>query len=120
MIWHDVEHSDLGCCFRMFHRKTPGNASTSIMTGYRKPIEPHGPHHFDLIENHSALRVVGVILAIGRLTAVAVSPEVWRDHCESLRKARCYFVPRDMRLWESVEEQKRWTASCCDEVDLRT
>jgi hypothetical protein len=59
-------------------------------------LEAEVLHHLDLVERHRALGVVGVILSVRRLAAVAVAAEIGNDHRPRRSQLRRDEAPRDM------------------------
>ena len=79
---------------RVLDGGAPCDTSAAVVTDDRKALEPESPRMTSIsIERHGALRVVGVILAVGRLAAVAVAAQVGHDHGEALGEARRNLVP---------------------------
>ena len=52
------------------------DASAAIVAHDGKPVEAEMLHHLDLVERHRPLGIVGVVLAVGRLAAVAVAAQM--------------------------------------------
>ena len=63
----NVENGRVGYATWLFSGKAPCDASATIVTHDSEPIKPQRPHHLDLIQQHGALRVAAMILAIGGL-----------------------------------------------------
>ena len=103
----------------MIERHAVRDAPAAIVADDRKPVEAEMLHHFDLVERHRALRVVGMILAVRRLAAVAVAAQVRRDDRVLLREFRRDEPPRDVRLRRAVQQQQRRTLAADDAVDRR-
>ena len=95
------------------------DAPAAIVADDGELVEAETLHHFDLIERHRALRVVGVVLAVRRLAAVAVAAQVRRDHRVVLRQLGRDQAHRDMRLRRAVHQQQRRTRTGVHEIDLR-
>ena len=77
---NDVEHRRLGDLVGVVQRHPMHHAAAAVVADGRELVEPEVLHHFDLILGHRALGVAGMVLAVGRLAAVAVTPEVRRHH----------------------------------------
>ena len=93
------------------------DAAAAIVTNHGKTIEAEMLHHFNLIKRHRALRIVGMIFAIGRLAAVAVSAKVGSNHRVLSREFRSDNPPGDVRLRCAVQQQKRRPLPANDAVD---
>ena len=64
----------------MIERETLSDAAAAVVADDREAVEAVVVHDLDHVERHRALRVVGVVLAVGRLAAVAVAAQVRHDH----------------------------------------
>ena len=95
------------------------DAAAAIVADDREAIEAVVLHDLDHVERHRALRVVGVVLAVGRLAAVAVAAQVRHDDGVILRELRRDDVPRHVRLRRAVDEQQRRTVAAAHDVDRR-
>jgi hypothetical protein len=78
---------------------------SAVVPHYSKPLEPKVAHDFYLVERHGPLRVVGMILAIRWLAAVAVSSQISSNHGEFFGQTGCDLVPHHMGLRVAVQEQ---------------
>jgi hypothetical protein len=87
------------------------------MTGKR--LEAEVPHDLDLIERHRPLGVVGVVLAVRRLAAVAVAAQIGGDDGVVRRELGRHQTPGDVRLRRAMEQQHRRSRSTDDAVDRR-
>ena len=106
---HDVEHAGVRDLVGVIERHAMRDASAAIVADDGKLVEAEVLHHFDLVERHRALRVVGVVLAIRRLAAVAVSTQVGNNHGSCRGELRRDEPPRDMGLRRTVQQQDRRT-----------
>jgi len=52
------------------------------MADHRKLFKPEVLHHFNLILRHRALGVAAMIDPVGRLAAIAISPQIRSYHGE--------------------------------------
>src|SRR4029453_5055446 len=107
---------------------TASGCSTAIRQVTRPPrscpttakrLNPKARMTLDLVKRHRPLRVVGVILAVGRLAAVSVATKIGHHHGELLGETRRDLVPLDVGLWIAVQEQQRRTAAPAQRVDRR-
>ena len=97
-----------------------GDAPAAIVADDGELVEAEALHDLDLIERHRALRVVGVILAVRRLAAVAVAAQVGHDDRVVLRQVGRDEPHRDVRLRRAVHQQQRRAGAGVHQVDLRT
>ena len=58
------------------------NPAAAVMADDRESAEAELSHDLDLILRHRALRIAGVIVAVGRLAAIAVAAQISRDDSE--------------------------------------
>ena len=85
------------------------DAAAAIVPDHRELVEAEALHDLDLVERHRALRVVRVVLAVGRLAAVAVAAQVGHDHRVVLRELRRDEAHRHVRLRRAVHQEERRT-----------
>ena len=104
---HDVEHAGVRHRVGVIERHPVRDASAAIVADDGELVEAEVLHHLDLIEGHRALRVVGVVLAVRRLAAVAVSAEIGHDHGVLGGELRRHESPRDVGLRRAVQQQDR-------------
>ena len=100
----DVEHAEPGDLVGVIERHAVADAPAAIVAHHRELVEAETLHHLDLIERHRALRVIDVILAVGRLAAVAVAAQVGRDHRVVLGQIGGEVAHRDVRLRRAVHQ----------------
>ena len=74
---------------------------------------PEGAHEPELIGRHLALGIVAVL----RLGAAPVAPEIGGDDCEMLRKLGRDAPPHHVRLRRAVQEKKRRAHPAAHRVD---
>ena len=91
----------------MVERHAKGGASAAVVAGHAELPEAQVLHDFDLVLRHAAERIVAVIFAPARFSAVAVAAEVRRDHGEILREPRRDEMPVRVRERIAVQEQHR-------------
>ena len=115
----DVEHRRLCDLVGVVQRHAMHHAAAAVVADGRELVEPEVLHHFDLILGHGALGVAGMVLAAGRLAAVAVAPEVRRHHGIVLGQLRSHERPGDVRLRIAVQQQDRRTLAANHPIDLR-
>ena len=99
---HDVEDRELAHPRRVVERHAIGHAPSAVVAGHEERREAEVLHHLHLVGGHRALRVGPVVVGIGRVRAVPVSPEVGRDHGEVRGEARGNFVPHGFVLRVAV------------------
>ena len=87
------------------------------MPYYGKLLKSKMAHDLYLVERHTALRVVGVILAIRRFASVAIATQVGSHYGEFPGQPRCDFVPHDVCLRVAVQEQQRRTFAARNYMD---
>ena len=104
---HDVEHREAGHAIGVIERHAMADAAAAIMADECELLEPELAHDLDLIERHRALGVVGVILAVRRLAAVAVATQVGDDDGVVLGEIGRHQPPRDHRLRRAMQQQHR-------------
>ena len=63
-------------------------------------------HHFHLVLRHAAERIIAVIFAPARFSAVAVAAQIGRDHGEILREPRRHEMPVHVRERVAVNQQQ--------------
>ena len=102
----------------VIERHAVADAAAAIVADDGELVEAETLHHLDLVERHRALRVVDVVLAVGRLAALAVAAQVGHDHRVVLRQVRREQPHRDVRLRRAVHQQQRRSRSGVHEIDL--
>lgn len=90
---------------RQGHDIEEGGASNAIRVLDGEAIVSECLHGLSLIERTGALRVVSVVLAIGRLAAVAVSAKLHQHNGEQFGEFGRDLVPLDVRPWIAVNQQ---------------
>ena len=103
----------------MLDAEAPGDARAAIVADDGKTIVAERVHHVDVVLRHRALRVVRVVVAVGRLAAVAVPAQVRQDNREALRQARRDLVPLRMGLRVAVDHQERRTGPADERMNPR-
>ena len=103
---------------RMIERHAARDAAAAIVPDDGELLEAELAHDFDLVLRHRALGVARVIVAFGRLAAVAVAAQVRRDDGEALRERRRDVSPFEMRLRPALQQQHGRPAAADDAVDL--
>jgi hypothetical protein len=76
MGWDDVQHRNLDHNVGVIKRHAVRHAPAAVMPHGDEPVETEVLHHLNLVLRHRAFRVVGMILSVGRLAAIAVSTKV--------------------------------------------
>ena len=90
----------------MVDRQAMCHARAAIVADDGEAIETEVLHHFDLIQRHGALRVIGVVRSALGLAAVAVAAQVGRDDRVFLGELGRDPVPDRMRLGGAVQKSR--------------
>jgi len=114
----DVEHRQAGHLVGMIESHPVGDPSAAIVPDHGELVEAEALHDLDLVERHRPLRVVGVVLAVWRLAAVAVAAQVGHDHRIVLGELGRDQPHRDVRLRRAVHQQQRRPRAGVHQVDL--
>lgn len=69
----------------------------AVVPGDEEGLEAEPRHGFELVPGHGAEGVIRVVGQSARLAAVAVAPQIGRDHGEILREPGRHLVPHDVR-----------------------
>jgi hypothetical protein len=102
---HDIENRQLCDSVGVVERHAVPNTPSAVVPYYGKLLELKVAHHFHLVERHASFRVVGMILAISWLAAVAISTQVGSNYGEFSGQAGCDFVPHYVRLRAAMQQQ---------------
>ena len=95
-----------------------GDPPAPVVPGDRKAPETERRHRLDLVAGGGALAMAFVVLAVGRVAAVAVSAQVARHHGEPLGEPGRHLAPHDAGLRVAVKQQQRRAGAADDKVDL--
>jgi len=114
---HDVQHGEMRDLVGVIERHAVSHAPAAVVPDNRKPIEAVVLHDFDHVERHRPLRVVGVVVAVGRFAAVTVATEVGHDHRVVLGELGRDDVPGHVGLRRAVDEQQRRAVATAYHVD---
>ena len=116
----DIEQRNARDALGMIERHAMRNPAAAVMADDRESAEAEFFHDLDLILRHRALRITGVIVAVGRLAAIAVPTQISRDNSEFLRQSRRDQPPFKVRLRPALQEQHRGSGPADHAVDART
>ena len=92
--------------------------AAAVVAGHAELLEAEMLHHFDLVLRHAAERIIAVIFAPARFSAVAVAAQIGRDHGEILREPRRDEMPVRVRERVAVNQQYRRPAAAVTQIDF--
>ena len=83
----DVEHRRAFDRAGVVERHPPRHPPAAVVARHAEAVEAERGHRRDHVRGHRPLAVAGVVVAAGRLAAVAVAAQVGADHGEALARA---------------------------------
>jgi len=102
--WDDIQQSQFPYPLRVVLGQAVGNPGAPVVGDQKERIEPQLFHDLNLVLGHGALGVVQMFRVALRFAAIAVTPEVRRDHGEVPCQKGGYFVPHGVGLRVSVKQ----------------
>src|SRR5512143_285515 len=83
---YNIQHHNLRGSLGIIKGHAMRNPSSAVVPDNRKTIESQILHQLHLIASHGPFRVPLVVVAIGRLTAIAIAPEICCDNRKAFRQ----------------------------------
>ena len=104
---------------RIVERHATRHSRPLVVADYSELFKTEVRHDFDLVLSHGAFGIIGMIRSVCGLAAVSVAPQIGGHDGKPLGQPRRHFVPHDMSLRITVQQQHRRPASAHDRVDGR-